>query len=310
MHSKQDLLHHTLLLLSQSGEWATAKTEWQLVNIYLRCDYEKCVCLTKIKERCVIKNIATNKEAIVGNCCVKQFLSYLTSTSDAMFASLKRVLLDDSKSLHPDLVDMAVSRGVIAPRAARIYKDLHLKRVLSDKQRAFRKRQNHRILETRRTKACVQTHKELIVAPIKSNMTRNSAVTITQASGSVMVTEARIVFEPTAYDGSESSRVNFVLEVKGEEADVVISWEESTEGDKALCSALTPNGLKVKINKETVRCWEDRKQVPLPDNLKDKACNAIIQWSGIWETKSQRGLCLKATDIEVMDQQIEYPFDQ
>ena len=149
---------------------------------------------------------------------------------------------------------------------------------------------------------CVQTHKKLFVAPIKSNMTRNSAVTITPASGSLMVTEARIVFEPTAYDGSESRRVNFVLEVKEEEANVVRSWEESTEGNKALCSALAPNGLKVKINKETVRCWEDRKRASLPDNLKDKACNAIIQWSGTWETNNQRGLCLKATDIEVMDQ--------
>ena len=110
--------------------------------------------------------------------------------------------------------------------------------------------------------------------------------------------------------GGERNRVNCVLGVKEEEADVVKSWEESTEGNNTLCSALTPNGLKVKINKETVRCWEDRKRIPLPDNLKDKACNAIIQWSGTWETKNQRGLCLKATDIEVMDQEIEYPFGQ
>ena len=141
-------------------------------------------------------------------------------------------------------------------------------------------------------------------------MTRNSAVSVTPASGSLMVTGARIVFEPTAYDGSESSRVNFVLEAKEEELEVIRSWEESTEGNKPLCSALTVNGLKVKINRDSVRCWEDRKRVPLPKQLKDKACNAIIQWTGTWETKNQRGLCLKATDIEVMEQEIEYPFDQ
>ena len=99
-----------------------------------------------------------------------------------------------------------------------------------------------------------------------------------------------------------------MLEANEEESKVVRTWEQSTDGAKALCSALTPNGLKVKINKDTVRCWEDKKRVPLPGNLKDKACNAIIQWTGTWETKNQRGLCLKATDIEVMEQEIEYPF--
>ena len=99
-----------------------------------------------------------------------------------------------------------------------------------------------------------------------------------------------------------------MLGVREEEFEVVRSWEKSTEGNKALCSALTVNGLKVKINRDTVRCWEDRKRAPLPDNLKDKACNAIIQWSGTWETKNQRGQCLKATDIEVMEQEMEYPF--
>ena len=141
-------------------------------------------------------------------------------------------------------------------------------------------------------------------------MTRNSAVTVEKASGSLTTKAARIVFEPTAYDGSESSRVNLVLEASEEECNVIRQWEETTDGKKALCSAITPNGLKVKINKDTVRCWEDKKRVALPGNIKDMACNAIIQWSGSWATKNQRGLCLKATDIELMEQTCEYPFGQ
>ena len=101
---------------------------------------------------------------------------------------------------------------------------------------------------------------------------------------------ARIVFEPTAYDESETGRVNFVLEASEEEPNVVRTWEESKRGTKSLCSALTPNGPKVKINKDTVRCWEDKKRTTQPKNLKDKACNAIIQWTRSWETKNQRGL--------------------
>ena len=141
-------------------------------------------------------------------------------------------------------------------------------------------------------------------------MTRNTAVTVTLASGSLTVSGARIVFEPTAYDGSESSRVNLVLEASEEECNVIRQWEETTDGNKALCSAITPNGLKVKINKDTVRCWEDKKRVPLPRDLKDKTCNAIIQWTGPWENKNQWGFCLRATDLEIMEQEFEYPFDR
>ena len=138
-------------------------------------------------------------------------------------------------------------------------------------------------------------------------MTRNSAVTITPAFGSLAISGARIVFEPRK---QPRKLVNFVLEVNEEESKVIKEWEQSIDGTKALCSALTHNGLKAKINKNTVRCWEDKKRAPLPGDLKDKACNALIQWTGTWATKSQQGLCLKVTDVEIMEQEAEYPFGQ
>ena len=141
-------------------------------------------------------------------------------------------------------------------------------------------------------------------------MTRNSAVTVVPASGTLTVQGARIVFEPTAYDGGEGSRVNLVLEASSDECNLVKEWEDTLDGHKTLCSAITPNGLKVKINKDSIRCWEDKKRAPLPGNIKDKACNVIIQWTGSWSTKNQQGLCLKATDIELMEQTCEYPFGQ
>ena len=82
----------------------------------------------------------------MGNCCVNQFLGHLTNTSDAVFASLRRVHLDDNTSLHPDLVDLAESRGDIAPWAAELYKKLIRKRVLPHKQLACRICQHRRIL--------------------------------------------------------------------------------------------------------------------------------------------------------------------
>ena len=86
-------------------------------------------------------------------------------------------------------------------------------------------------------------------------MTRNTAVTVTPASGSLTVSGARIVFEPTAYDGSETNRVNLVLEANEEDIKVIRAWEQSQSGTKTLCNALTPNGLRVKVNKDTARCW-------------------------------------------------------
>ena len=118
-------------------------------------------------------------------------------------------------------------------------------------------------------------------------MARNSAVTIIPASGSLTITYARVVFEPTAYDGSESRRVNFVLEASEEECQIVREWEQSIDTTKALCNALTLNGLKVKINKKTVRRWENKQRVPVPENLKDKACNAINHWTGMRGTRNQ-----------------------
>ena len=140
-------------------------------------------------------------------------------------------------------------------------------------------------------------------------MARSSAATITPASGSLTLASARIVFEPTAYDGSgETNRANLVLGASEEELSVVRAWEESTDGVQALCSALTPNGLKAKLGKATVRCWEDNKLTTLLETLNDKNCQAVIRLTGCWETKTQRGLCVRVTDLQVIAQEIESPF--
>ena len=75
----------------------------------------------------------------------------------------------------------------------------------------------------------------------KAIMTRNLAVIVTPASGSLTIAGARIIFEPTAYDGSESSRVNFVLGVK----------RRGTPSDKNMGRELLPT-----------RSQQDRVQCP------------------------------------------------
>ena len=71
-------------------------------------------------------------------------------------------------------------------------------------------------------------------------MTRNTAVTVTPAYGSLTVSGARIVFEPTAYDGSEASRINLVLEASDEDIKVVRAWERANQEPKPCAAPSRP----------------------------------------------------------------------
>ena len=56
-------------------------------------------------------------------------------------------------------------------------------------------------------------------------MARHTAVTFTPASGRLVVTGARICFEPSAYDGSETAKRSLVLEVTDDINDTIKEWE-------------------------------------------------------------------------------------
>ena len=142
----QTLLRQELLLLSESETWDSAKCEWQLLGCHWSNTEGRCLCRHPIKERCIIENMGTKKQATVGSCCVRQFLVHLAGNTDAVFASIKRVHGNDTKSLHVDVVDLAEAHGAIAPWAADLYNKLLRKRVLSGKQAQFRQRMNTRIL--------------------------------------------------------------------------------------------------------------------------------------------------------------------
>ena len=143
----QTVLRQELLLLSASNDWGHAKCEWQLAGCFWSDVEGRCLCRHRIKERCILENMHTKKQTILGNCCVRQFLGHLAGNTDAVFASIKRVHDNDTKSLHVDMVDHAESHGAIAPWAADLYKKLLRKRVLSTKQAQFRQRMNTRILD-------------------------------------------------------------------------------------------------------------------------------------------------------------------
>ena len=138
-------------------------------------------------------------------------------------------------------------------------------------------------------------------------MARNTAVTFAPAAGRLVITGARICFEPSAYDGSETAKRSIVMEVTDEIKATIQEWEQQVDPVK-LSSAITTHCIRANLDPIGVRCWQDKQLVPLPDNLNGNTCNAILEVHGVWSTKHQSGLSLQCKDIEVIPTVAEYPF--
>ena len=88
-------------------------------------------------------------------------------------------------------------------------------------------------------------------------------VTYTPASGLLTVYNARIVFEPSSYDGSEQTRRNAVLAIDEKTIDEIRSWETQVDNNRRS-SALSQYGLRVKLQMDQVRMWQDRELCETP----------------------------------------------
>ena len=65
------------------------------------------------------------------------------------------------------------------------------------------------------------------------------AVTYTSASSQLTIYNARLVFGPSSYDGSEQTRRNAVLAIDEKTIDEIQAWE--TQRDKTDCHQLFRN---------------------------------------------------------------------
>ena len=134
------------------------------------------------------------------------------------------------------------------------------------------------------------------------------AVTYTSASGQLTVYNARIVVEPSNYDGSEQTRRNAVLAIDEKTVDEIQTWETQIDKNR-LSSALSQYGLRVKIHMDQVIMWQDHELCEMPTVLKHKHVNAIISLGGIWHTKKSSGLQLNLTDFEMLPEpEVKCPF--
>jgi len=135
-----------ILALSKSKVWLEAKPEWELHLVYNDGSDRACECGHQpIHQICVIKNRENGNEAEVGNVCVHNFMQL---ASRRVFAVLKRVRAELTKSLNPAALELFERRKVITSVELEDYLDYWRKRTnMTDTQRRQKIEINQRILD-------------------------------------------------------------------------------------------------------------------------------------------------------------------
>lgn len=137
-------LKAAILARSQATDWEIAKKEWKLTQIYEAEEPDTCLCgHTPIIEICVLSNTINGQRAEVGNRCVKRFLGL---RSDLIFAGIKRIRADISKSLNADSTVFFYEQGVLTRWEYDYQNSTLSKRSLSLKQLEIRHRINQKVL--------------------------------------------------------------------------------------------------------------------------------------------------------------------
>ncbi len=147
-HNFERLKAH-ILPLSVSKNFNTARNEWKLIGVEVSDEFDQCPCGQEIKEHCYIQNQLNGNTTYVGNVCVNRFIGIETGN---LFAGLKRLSQDDAANANEDLIIHAYKFGYIFESEYKFLMETRHKRKLSEKQIAWKKKINHRII----SKAVVQ----------------------------------------------------------------------------------------------------------------------------------------------------------
>lgn len=137
-------LKEAILARSHATDWEVAKKEWKLVRIYEADEPDTCLCgHTPIIEICVLSNTVNHKHAEVGNRCVKRFLGL---RSDLIFAGIKRIKEDITKSLNADSTVFFFEQGVLNDWEYKFQNNTLNKRSMSGPQMNTRMKINQKVL--------------------------------------------------------------------------------------------------------------------------------------------------------------------
>ena len=135
---------------------------------------------------------------------------------------------------------------------------------------------------------------------------KNGSVTFTPckqngAQIQLRIDDTLIVWEPNVYggDGSET-RVNISFRCPADIASIVHAME-SAIGE--ACSSIKDGVLKCKVSLDKVAIYDaNRQRISKPGSLKGWSANAIVNVRGKWSTKTQQGLCLEVTNLQLLSQ--------
>jgi len=161
-----------ILALSNSKIWLEAKPEWELHIVYNDFSERACECGHQhINQICVIKNRENHNEAEVGNVCVHNFMQL---ASKRIFAVLRRLKAEITKSLNPAALDLFNKRGVITDVERSDYLDYWRKRTnMTPAQRNQKIELNQRILAyvDRETARLVENFRKNGIKPHRPSFT-------------------------------------------------------------------------------------------------------------------------------------------
>ena len=111
--SNEEILKIKILQASSSKDWETACREWEILQVYIADEPQKCLCgHYPIKRICELVNKVTGSIEKVGSCCVTKFLPI---KPELIISSVKRVRENSLASLKPEIIDLAYQLKIITP---------------------------------------------------------------------------------------------------------------------------------------------------------------------------------------------------
>ena len=123
----------------------------------------------------------------------------------------------------------------------------------------------------------------------------------------LMLEEARIPFEPSAFggDGSET-RLSICFSGVGDETKKQLAAMEESIGASTSC--IKDDLLRCKINLDKVRTYDaSKKRIEIPKSMRGWSVNAMVHVRGKWVTRQGCGLSLEVTDLQFSQEAREPP---
>ena len=115
-----EMLKATIISMSESQEWNSAKEEWKFVRLYKK-RYGKCPCdHYPITDHCVIENQENGNEMFLGNCCIR----HISEAQHKRAQKIWQIFRDPKIRANQDLIDHAFSQGFLTLNEKNIYEAL------------------------------------------------------------------------------------------------------------------------------------------------------------------------------------------